>query len=336
MSAAIAIGVMSFAHIHARSYLQVLLDTPGVEVLSSDPDGPADDPSRGERLASAMGVTYVDSYEELVARVDAVVITGENNEHRALVELAATAGCAILCEKPLATTEEDAEAIDNAVTTHGVPFMLALPVRFTSAFTSLRSMVDRGDLGRVVAYRAANNGKLEADWFVDPDRSGGGAIMDHVIHVVDLISLLVPSGVVSAAAATNRVLHRDVAHAETGAVVSLQHSDGTIGVIDCSFSQPESAPTWGGLQLSVLGTRGSVDLDVFRPRLRGLDARSGVPIELPYGADADDVLLRTFIEHVRAGTVPVPGMVEARRLNRTVLAARDAGIRETTVGVQRG
>jgi len=80
-----------------------------------------------------------------------VVICSENSKHRKLVEQAAAAGVNILCEKPLATTTSDAEAMLYAVDRAGVALMTAFPVRFSPSFVKLKSQVQAGLLGDVLA-----------------------------------------------------------------------------------------------------------------------------------------------------------------------------------------
>ncbi len=63
----------------------------------------------------------MDHYESpLATRPDGVIVCAENVEHRRLVELAAAAGAHVLCEKPIATTLADADAMMAACTAAGV------------------------------------------------------------------------------------------------------------------------------------------------------------------------------------------------------------------------
>ncbi len=68
---ALRIGVLSFAHTHALSYLSALQAMPDVEVVGTDPDGTSTGTElvdlRGRELADALGVAYVDTVEELLA-----------------------------------------------------------------------------------------------------------------------------------------------------------------------------------------------------------------------------------------------------------------------------
>ncbi|WP_144764846.1 Gfo/Idh/MocA family protein [Curtobacterium sp. 9128] len=336
----IRIGVLSFAHTHAIGYLSALATMPGVEVRGTDPDGVSTGPSvgelRGRDLADALGVPYADGYDELLAwRPDAVVVTSENTRHRELVERAAAAGAHVLCEKPLATTWEDGLAIRDAVAAAGVMLMVAFPVRFSSAFAQLRAAHHAGALGQLFAVRGANTGMLPRtrDWFTDPALSGGGAVVDHVVHIADMLDALMGAAPLTVTAVANRTLHADRARAETAGLVTITYDNGVVAAIDCSWSVPDTAPVWGGLTLDVAGTGGTVSLDPFGPAARGLDTVTGRPIVSRYGADLDDAMLRTFVDAVRNGTQPQPDVRVGLRTLSIVLAAQESIRTGRTVAV---
>lgn len=333
----IRVGVLSRAHVHADGYLALLSAAPDVELYVSDPAGGAGTQDRG-RHGLPPNAHYLDSYPEVFdLGMDGVVITSETRGHRALVEAAAAAGAAILCEKPLAPDATEALAISAAVRQHRVPFMIAYPVRFMSVCQELLARQAAGQLGELVAIRGTNNGKLprERRWFVDPVESGGGALFDHVVHVADLIDALTGAAPRTVAAMTNRILHADLTgDAETGGLVLITYDSGLVAAIDCSWSQPALAPTWGGLTLDVTGTRGDVSVDAFRPSVRGLDAGSGRPIRLGYGGSGDERLIATFLETVRGRRSAEPSLEVALRTLSIVLAAAESAGTGRTVAVR--
>jgi predicted dehydrogenase len=315
---------MSFAHPHAISYLRAL-GRLGVEVLASDPDHGSRSAGEtgGRELAAELGVPYVDSYRELLAwRPDGVVVCSENARHRELVELAAGSGAAVLCEKPLATTLADARAMVDACSAAGVSLMVAYPVRFSPAFAGLVAAHTSGGLGEVKAVSGANNGQLPAGsraWFVDPELAGGGALMDHTVHLADLLdALLDGTPAVSVYAAANSLLNSDRVQVETGGLVSVAYANGVIATFDCSWSKPESYPTWGGLTLQLVGTAGIADLDAFSGRVAG-HAASG-ELWLPYGPDLDELLLAEFVAGIAEGRPAQPDGEVGYRTLEIVLA----------------
>jgi predicted dehydrogenase len=336
------VAVMSFAHTHALAYITSLAAMPDVEVRGSDPDGTSTGGSiaelRGRALADVLGVGYADTYEELLAwGPDAVVITSENARHRELAELAAAAGAHILCEKPLATTWEDGLAMRDAAAAAGVILMVAFPVRFASAFERLRADHRAGALGRLVAVRGANNGMLPQtrDWFTDPALAGGGALIDHIVHIADLLDGLMESEPVTVTAVANRTLHAERARAETAGLVTITYANGVIAAIDCSWSKPDTSPVWGGLTLHVAGTGGTVEIDFFGPAAHGIAAETGLPIESRYGPNFDDAMLATFVDAVRSGTHPQPDAHVGLRTLSIVLAAQESVVTGRTVRVVR-
>ncbi|BAK36500.1 putative oxidoreductase [Microlunatus phosphovorus NM-1] len=325
------VGVMSFAHLHAASYARLLAVIPGVEVLATDPDHarrPGE--SGGAELADALGVAYEADYAALLAaRPDAVIICAENAAHRPLVELAAAAGAHVLCEKPIATTLADAQAMTTACAAAGVQLMIAHPVRFSPAVAELRQLA-AGPLGEIVSIAGTNNGRIphgERAWFVDPAAAGGGALTDHLVHVLDLVDCLWPdSRVRSVYAVANRLLHPEVAVETVGlAALRLELGGRDVPVvIDASWSRPDGFATWGGLTLRVTGTGGIVDLDPFAGRIGGHLNSTGNAAWIGYGPELDALLLDAFLRVVAGEAVAVPDGVAGTRSLAVVLAAYES------------
>ncbi|MBG6237753.1 putative dehydrogenase [Mycetocola sp. CAN_C7] len=311
--AALKVAIASFAHTHAASYVSVLARVPDVDVRASDPHG-ADAPDsalRGAELAERLGVDYVDTYDELFAwEPDAVIVATENSRHRALVERAAREGVHVLCEKPLATTVADGEAMVEACRAAGVILMIAYPVRFAPGFAVMRDHLDSGRLGEMFAINGTNNGKLpreHREWFTDRQLAGGGALVDHVVHCADLIDAL--TGGLRAEtvnAASNQILHAKAGlDVETGGLVTVRYPGGLIATIDCSWSHPSTSATWGGLTLQATGTKGSVEIAPFAEHVSGLGDDG--EIFLGFGTDLNALLLAEFLDAVRTSGRPVAG-----------------------------
>lgn len=315
--APLKIAIASFAHVHAAGYASALAAMPGIQVLTADPDGAAapDAALRGAALAASLGVDYVDSYDELFAwQPDAVVVTSENSRHRSLVEQAAAAGVHVLCEKPLATEVADGEAMVAACAAAGVILMIAYPVRFAPQFTALRDHLDAGRLGEPFAVFGTNNGKIPIDsrrWFTDRELSGGGALVDHVVHCADLIDVITDGARARTVyAAANNILHADKGvEVETGGLVTITYPSGLIATIDCSWSQPDNAPTWGGVTLQVTGTLGSIEVDPFAEHVGGQGVAGG--IRLGFATDVDSLLLTEFLRAVQLSGTAIQGQAPA-------------------------
>ncbi|GGO57933.1 dehydrogenase [Streptomyces daqingensis] len=325
------VGVLSFAHVHAAGYARLLRDMPGVELLTSDPDAVAAPPGevRGQAFAEQLGVDHVPTYQALFDwGPDAVIVASENSRHRALVELAAKHGVDVLCEKPLATTVEDGEAMVAACREAGVRLGVAYPVRFSPAYTALREAVRSGGTGRVLTVAGANNGGLPAGaraWFVDPELAGGGAMMDHTVHIADLLDeLFAGARAVEVYAQSNNLMYEGEVEVDTAGLVTVRYDNGAVATIDCSWSHPDHHPTWGGLELQLVGEKATVEMDAFGQVVSGFDERNRSGVLLPWGTDLDGSMVRTFLYGAADGGVQVADGEAGLRSLRVALAGYES------------
>ena len=331
------VGLLSFAHTHAVSYAQFLAQAPGVDVVATDAGEPDPGTLRGKAFADHYGLRYVPDVAALLAkRPDAVVVAAENADHRQLVEQTVAAGAHVLCEKPLATTDADAEAMVQAARDAGVLLMTAYPVRFSPEFAELVARVRSGQLGQLISVHGTNNGKMplaDRSWFTDPERSGGGALVDHVVHLADLLDALLGEPAAEVHAVTNRLLRADAGRdVETGAAVNIRYPSGVIAQIDSSWSQPESAPTWGGLTLEVHGTAGSMRIDPFDSHVAGYGS-DGALWEA-FGTNLDAAMIGEFLDAVRTGRTPQPDGASGARTLAIVTAAQKSAASGVAVPVE--
>src|SRR5690606_11826189 len=93
----------------------------------------------------------------------------------------------VLCEKPIAREIRDAEEMIDSCREHGVILQIAYPVRFAPSVERVRDMVQNGELGDILAINGTNHGQMPGGWFVQKEKSGGGAATDHIVHVMDLV-----------------------------------------------------------------------------------------------------------------------------------------------------
>lgn len=289
------LGILSFAHLHAEAYAQHLSTMPGVEFM-----GIADDDTvRGETFALLYSTRYFPSYEALLAeRPDGVIVCSENARHRLLVELAAQAGVNVLCEKPLATTLADGQAMLQTCQRAGVALMTAFPMRFSAPVVEIKNLLGSGGLGRILACSATNQGqnpKRYRAWFVDKTLAGGGSVFDHTVHLADILRWYLGSEVVEVYAQTNRIIHRDEVEVETGGLLLLTFADGTFASIDCSWSRPLNYPTWGGLTFDLICERGVANVDAFSQNMVYYSHDSQPASWIPWGSDADQAMLGEFV-----------------------------------------
>lgn len=313
------VGLVSYAHVHAPALLKTLATLPQIELTGLYDEGP----ERGEAAARAHGTAFHRELATLLDRSEAIVIASTNADHRRYTDAAAMAGVHVLSEKPLATTLEDARAMVEACRSAGVQLGTAFPVRSSAAALSLKGLIDRGAIGTVLAIRGANPGRFPGGWFGDRAKAGGGAVMDHTVHVADLLRWLLADEVVRVHAEIGSLLW-DLDVDDCG-ILTLDLAKGAFASIDCSWSRPKIYPTWGGLTLHVVGERGTVDVDIFRQALIHYDDRAGETRLAGWGEDLNARMLGDFADAILAGRpVPISGDDGLRALEVVIAAYRSA------------
>jgi predicted dehydrogenase len=319
------IGILSFAHHHAEAYIQNLRAIPGVELV-----GVADeDAGRGQRFAGQYETHFFRSYEDLIAsKPDGVIVTTENSKRRPLVEMAAAGGVNVLCEKPIATALDEARREVEACERAGVLMMTAFPMRFSTPLLEVKARLEGGDLGEVLCFNATNQGELPTKhrtWFADKTLAGGGAIMDHTVHLVDIMRWFLQSEVSEVYAQTNRIFHAGEVEVETGGLEMITFQNGVFASIDASWSRPPYWPTWGGLTFEMVTERGAVIVDAFKQNLTVYSHALERPVWSYWGSDSNQAMVEEFVNAIRENRPPsVTGMDGYRALEVALAAYQSA------------
>lgn len=165
-------------NVHMAQYAKM----PDVEVVLYDRSE-----ERRQRFADRWNVRTVANEAELLASVDVVDVCLPTDLHKDACLRAIAAGKPVFCEKPLARTLEDAEAIRNASMAANMPVMPGQVVRFFPEFAQAHRAVKRGDVGRPAVTRIRRGGLAPSgskNWFMDHSRSGG-VLLDLAIHDFD-------------------------------------------------------------------------------------------------------------------------------------------------------
>lgn len=184
---------------------------------------------------------YYQDYRQLIAHpdVEAVSVTTPVFAHAAPAIAAMEAGKHVLCEKPIAKTLEEADAMVDAARRNGVLFTMGYQPRFSRLWETTKRILEDGLIGQPYALNIVSSGKagLPQPWFLDPEQSGGGVLMDWGIYTAYMLQFLM--GPISRVYAVTRInrdsyyggreLIRDVKVEDTGAV-TLEFKSGAIGV----------------------------------------------------------------------------------------------------------
>jgi predicted dehydrogenase len=194
MSAApLRFALLGVAHYHATFWAEAIGQMPGEAVLVGVWD---DDAERGGAAAARFGTVFEPELTDLLARSDAAGITSETVKHRALIEACAEAGVPVLCEKPLAANRDDCAAIAAVERRSQIVIRQNLPKRTDPINEELRQLLQSGDLGDITLARIRHGHRhgldpsFLAQWYADPDLSGGGALIDEGVHAADFLRWL--------------------------------------------------------------------------------------------------------------------------------------------------
>jgi predicted dehydrogenase len=229
--APVGVGLIGCGHIgrfHSRN-IRAALATGAVEgryLAVCDREA-----ERAQQFAAITGAAALASAEELLATpgLGAVYICTETAEHPALVEAAAARGLAIFCEKPLARTLAEVEAMAQAVRRTGVVNQVGLVLRYSPVVTVIRDLCSDPANGPLLTAHLRDDqffpvrGHYQSTWRGDFARAGGGTLLEHSIHDVDLFRWLF--GAITGVRCHTRVTSGH-AGIEDLALVTFQHAGG--------------------------------------------------------------------------------------------------------------
>ncbi|MCI8633953.1 MAG: Gfo/Idh/MocA family oxidoreductase [Lachnospiraceae bacterium] len=246
------IAIISFWHVHARSYVQEALTIPGVEIAAVWDE----DPQRGRKWAQELACPYEKDYAAILENeeIEGVLLCAPTAMHAELLLQAAQAGKHIFTEKVLTLTLAQAQAVQRAVRENQVRFAISFPHKTRRDLLFVKKLVEDGALGRLTYARVHNchNGS-SADWlpasFYDPAQSGGGAMIDLGAHGLYLL----PWFLGEAQTVQSTFTQAESRGVEDNAVSVFTFAQGAIGVAETGFVQ-----RYDPMTVEVVGTEGAV------------------------------------------------------------------------------
>lgn len=313
------IGIMSFAHMHAYSYADCLKKIPNVEIAAIFDE----DIKRGSEASEKYNVPHYSSQLDfLKVSMDAVIICSENSRHKEMVINAAKAKKHILCEKPIATNVLDAQEMIEVCKEQNVTLQIAYPVRFSAPIQELKEMIDQGVLGEVLAIRTTNRGQNPGGWFIDKEQSGGGAVLDHTVHMVDIMRWYLNDEIVEVKSIVDSYFHNiDI---DDAGLLTLEFESGVIASHDASWSRFSEYPTWGDVTIEVIGTKETVKVDAFKEHFRIFsDGKKSLEHRF-FGNDMDLGLIMDFVNCIKEVKEPSITGIDGLKSLEVALAAYES------------
>ena len=268
--------------------------------------------------------------------VEAVSICVPNHLHAPLSIAALEAGKHVLCEKPLANSLETARMMVDAAAKSDRVAMGAMKMRFTAEAQAIRAAVDGGELGRVyygtTAYWKVLGGIPGSAWFTDKKCSGGGAMIDNGVHMLDMTWYLMGSpNPVRASASMNAMIGPSeekrkilpVFDVEAFAVGLIYFDNGAVLHIDTTWGAyiPETCS-----RMILMGTTGGASLWPFK--IYGLEGGKVATSDVSPADGGMTFQFAHFVECIRTSRTPISNFANCLQVSKML----DGMYRAVTTG----
>jgi predicted dehydrogenase len=296
-------------------------------------------PDRAQAFAAAHDdAVACPDLEALLDQVDAVWVCTWTAAHREAVEAAAARRLAIFCEKPLAPTLAECEAVAERLAS--VPHQVGLVLRTAPVFRALADAVHRGEHGAplAVVFRDdqyfPNQGLYGSDWRADVTRAGAGTLLEHSIHDVDILRWLLGDPDHVRASLATRFGHPGI---EDVAALTCTFPDGVVATLTSVWHQVLSRGSSRRVEVFCERALLWLDDDFTGPlHVETVDGTATTPCEPPswvQALEAPPMLARAVAEYAPAskafldglaaggGTTPGPHADTALAAHRIVDAA---------------
>ncbi len=257
----VKIGVLGTGFIQDTFHLPCYQDIPEADVVAIG----GIPRIQAEQVAKKFGIKKVfsgdDYIEKLISEpdVEVVDIGIPNFLHEKAALLVADKGKAVICEKPLARNIKEAKSMLSAVERNNIVHCYAENQVFVPQIVAVKKMIDNGAIGDLfwVRSREAHFGP-HSKWFLDPELSGGGVLMDMGCHSVEASRFLFSKNPVEANAWGATLVHK--VKGEDNSVALIKYEHGELGQAENSWG------AHGGLDIrfEIYGQDGAFFIDTTR------------------------------------------------------------------------
>lgn len=200
---------------------------------------------RAEEMAERIGAKAYTDYKELLKdeSIEAVSVCTPNALHAPISIDALKAGKHVLCEKPMATSTEEAQSIIDAANQAGRKLMIGHNQRFVPSHQKAKELISKGEAGKIYSFRTAfGHGGPEGwsvdgkdSWFFRKEEAFIGAMGDLGVHKTDLMRYILGEEFVEVGAFVE-TSSKENADVDDTAVCVLKTESGTIGTLAASWS----------------------------------------------------------------------------------------------------
>jgi predicted dehydrogenase len=338
----IGLGKMGMLHLMTCSKIN------GVKVVAV-----ADSSKHALKKAESTGVkTLYSDYHDLLKHssdIDAVITSLPNFLHFESIQLALEAGLNVFAEKPMANTVEECREIVKLVQNSGRKFMVGHCMRFVDAVEKMKKDLDKGSIGNleVGTIEEVVNGPFAdsrepspvSDWWFDPKKSGGGALLDIGYHMIDLFRFFAGDSTV----VFSSLDYKFSLPVEDGAIVILRSGSSAKGIINIGWYQKTNFPKYN-FRVILHGNAGYLSSDDLVPHnlyfhafkegskniLRRAFGKSVHPLAYTYYFESYYKELAHFFDCVKNDTEPSVSATDGLKTVEIIQEAYEKSRRESS------
>ncbi len=322
---AIRFAVVGMGHFAQSAILPAFSNTRKNAELAAIVTGDVEKAAKLMRKYKVLACTYED-YEKLLvsAEIDAVYIATPNSEHRKFAVRAARQGVHVLCEKPLAYTVKDAQAIVDACKKGGVRLMTAYRLHFEEGNLQAIEVIKSGRIGEPRLFASVHTTQVDPDNIRTDLSLGGGPLEDIGIYCLNAARYIFqdePDEVSAVAVHGSDPRFKEVPEAYS---VTMRFSGDRLATFLCGFGQTKIS------EYRVIGTKGILQMEPAytwhgetkqsitiksKSRTRTFKHRDQIAAEILYFADC-----------IQKGKTPEPsgqeGLIDVRLMDAIRKAAK--------------
>lgn len=298
---------------------------------------------RVKELAEQYGAKAYTDYKAMLAdddlAMDAVVVAGPNALHAQMSIDALNAGFHVLCEKPMATTREDAKAMIKAAEASGKSLMIGMNQRLMPPHAKARKILEQGDLGKVLCFETSFKHPGPDGWSVDGAKSWffqkSGAAMgvcgDLGVHKADLMRFLLGEEITLVGGLVKTLDKKQPdgtpIELDDNAFITFQSASGIIGTMNISWTQYggyEDNGTTLYCQNGVMRIATDPEWGVMVDYGNGYKERHIVGEVATNEKQVASGIIDALTQDILAGTQPAIDGVEGYRAMNVILTAMEA------------
>lgn len=263
----IRVAIIGYDHAHLPRYVPTLAAHPDVQLTALV--APGLNRELAQKDAQTFDSRYFESIDDCLeaVEVDAAYIGAPPDQHLGIVRHLAPRGVHLLCDKPIAISLADADAIIAEAEKHAVRLMVPFNPRYQMPVQKLKAMIDNGDLGELQHLHATKYGRLprgipnlDTSWFFDKSQAGFGGFGDIGIHAVDALRWLAGAEATRVFARIDRLVHDDIEVDDFGTMI-IEFDNGVVASQQSGWVNPTGSTSWLSVAFDALGTRGSATID---------------------------------------------------------------------------